>query len=151
MALTRISKLAAIQAGLGGHDTRTLLKIFPQQRPRPVKSGFDRLLSNIQTRGRLSHRQSLDRRNWTGTALELLRPLVPCQTPKGVAQQLGKCALTLADHGIEVKFRYLHGHKRFIEIHEESGEASCEKPASDTSPGAGVSSQLSEKKELAEA
>jgi hypothetical protein len=47
--------------GLGGHDARTLLKIFPQQRSRPVKPGLDSFHSNIQAPGRLSHRHSLDR------------------------------------------------------------------------------------------
>ena len=46
--------------GLGGHDTRTLLKIFPQQRSRPVKPGLDSFHSNIQAAGRLGHRHSLE-------------------------------------------------------------------------------------------
>jgi hypothetical protein len=87
------------------------------------------------------------RRNWTGTAtelLELLRPLITCQTPKGVAQQLKRCMLTLADSGIELKFRHLHGNTRLIELREESGGASCETPASDAPPADAPSSQPSE-------
>jgi len=41
------------------------------------------------------------RRQWTGTAtelLELLQPLVPCQTPKGVSQQLKNCTRALASN-----------------------------------------------------
>jgi hypothetical protein len=35
---------------LGRHDTRTLAEIFPQHMPRPVKSGLDCFLSDIQAR-----------------------------------------------------------------------------------------------------
>ena len=87
------------------------------------------------------------RRNWTGTAtelLELLRPLITSQTPKGVAQQLKRCMLTLADSGIELKFRHLHGNTRLIELREESGGASWETPASDAPPADAPSSQPSE-------
>ena len=46
--------------GLGGHDTRTLLENFPQQRARPVKSGLDSFGSDIQTRSGLCHREAFD-------------------------------------------------------------------------------------------
>jgi len=40
---------------MGGDDTGTPLEIFPQQRPRPMKPGFDRFRSDIQTPARLGH------------------------------------------------------------------------------------------------
>jgi hypothetical protein len=46
--------------GLGGHDTCTLLEIFPQQRPRAVKSGLDSFRSDIQTRNGLRHCKAFD-------------------------------------------------------------------------------------------
>jgi len=46
--------------GLGGHDTRTMPEILPQQRPRPVKSDFDSFRSDTQTRSGLCHRKAFD-------------------------------------------------------------------------------------------
>ena len=46
--------------GLGGHDTRTLLKIFPQQRSRPMEPGLDSFRSDVQASGRLGYRHALD-------------------------------------------------------------------------------------------
>ncbi len=91
------------------------------------------------------------RRQWTGNAtelLELLQPLVPCRTPKGVSQQLKKCMLTLADNGIELKFHHLHDNKRIIELREERGGASCEKSPPDAPPDFDPSPQPTETEEL---
>jgi len=91
------------------------------------------------------------RRQWTGTAtelLELLRPLVPCQTPKGVSQQLKSCMLTLADYGIELKFRHLHGNRRIIDLSEETGGASFPQNAKNAPPDPEPSPQPIETEEV---
>jgi len=63
------------------------------------------------------------RRSFTGTAAELsdlLRPLLDCRTgpqsPQSVSHHLKKCMLTLADSGIELKFRRLPGGNRIIDL-----------------------------------
>jgi hypothetical protein len=63
-----------------------------------------------------------------------LQTVVLCQTPKGVSQQLNKCVLTLADNGIELKFRHLHGKKRIIELRDEPGGASYQNNPPDAPP-----------------
>jgi len=91
------------------------------------------------------------RRQWTGTAtelLDLLQPVVSCQTPKGVSQQLKTCMLTLADYGIELKFRHLHGKKRIIELREEPGGASVPKNPPDAPPDFHAPPQPTETEEL---
>jgi len=70
------------------------------------------------------------RHNWTGSAtelLELLQPALFCQatgskSPSGLSQQLKKSMLTLADSGIELKFRRLHGGDRIIDLREDPGD-----------------------------
>ena len=91
------------------------------------------------------------RRQWTGSAtqlLELLQPLVSCQTPKGVSQQLKSCMLTLADSGIELRFKRLHEGARIIELRQDPGDASFEKDAQDASPDLDPSPQATETEEL---
>jgi hypothetical protein len=95
-------------------------------------------------------RNLLDQRHdWTGSATELMdlrQPVLSCQepgaspmpefskTPKGLSQRLRKCSLTLADTGIELKFRHLHGKKRIIELREERGGASWPRNPPDAPP-----------------
>ncbi|HYW41234.1 MAG TPA: hypothetical protein VE959_00160 [Bryobacteraceae bacterium] len=82
------------------------------------------------------------RRRWTGSAtalFDLLQPALDCRTPKGLSQQLRKCMLTLADAGIELKFRRLHGGGRVIDLLEDSPDAS---------PVFADSAQITETKEL---
>ncbi len=89
----------------------------------------------------------LQRRHWTGSASELLallQPALDCETPKGVSQQLNNCALILADAGIELKFKRLHG-RRIIRL---EGDASCENPSQDASPKIEASSQPAPDEEL---
>jgi hypothetical protein len=91
------------------------------------------------------------RRQWTGSAtelLDLLQPVVGCQTPKGLSQQLKTCMLTLADSGIELKFRRLHEGARIIELRADPGDASCQKSPPDASPNFDVPPQPTEKEEL---
>jgi len=91
------------------------------------------------------------RRQWTGTAtelLDLLQPLVSCHTPKGISQQLKTCMLTLADYGIELKFRHLHGNRRIIELHEESGGASFPQNAENAPPDPDPCPQPTETEEV---
>jgi hypothetical protein len=91
------------------------------------------------------------RRQWTGSAtqlLELLQPVLTCQTPKGVSQQLKSCMLSLADSGIELKFRRLHEGARIIDLRQEPGDASCGKNPYLASPDSGPSPQPAETEEL---
>jgi hypothetical protein len=80
--------------------------------------------------------------------LELLQPVVGCRTPKGVSQHLRPCMLTLADIGIVLKFRRLHGGARIIELSDDSGDASYEKSPQDASPKLDPQSQPTEKEPL---
>jgi hypothetical protein len=59
--------------------------------------------------------------------LELLQPVVGCRTPEVLSHQLRSCMLTLADYGIELKFRRLGGGARIIEISDDPCDALCEK------------------------
>lgn len=91
------------------------------------------------------------RRHWTGTAselLDLLQPLVPASTPKGISQGLRKCMLTLADSGIELKFRRLHEGTRIIDLRDDPGDASFESPLQDASPDSAPHPQPEETAEL---
>ena len=84
------------------------------------------------------------RRHFTGTAtqlLELLQPVVGCQTPKGVSQHLRSCILTLADFGIELKFKRLPGGSKSIELSDDPCDASCEKSPKDASQNLAPSTQ----------
>ncbi|SPF54142.1 hypothetical protein SBA4_6130001 [Candidatus Sulfopaludibacter sp. SbA4] len=90
-------------------------------------------------------------KQWRGSAtdlLELVEPFGICTTPKGVSQQLKNCSLTLADHGIELKFRHLHEKKRIIELREDPGDASCKNDPPDASPDSELSPQPEETEEV---
>jgi hypothetical protein len=91
------------------------------------------------------------RRHFAGSAtqlLELLRPVVGCQTPKGLSQQLKNCMLTLADSGIELKFKRLSKGARIIELRDHPGDASCRKAPPDASPNLDPPPQPIENEEL---
>ncbi|HEY2016208.1 MAG TPA: hypothetical protein VGH38_22045 [Bryobacteraceae bacterium] len=91
------------------------------------------------------------RRTWTGSAselLEILGPLVSCRTPKGVSQQLRQCMLTLADSGIELRFRRLRQGTRVIHLSVDPGDASSEKDLEDASPFSDEPPQVTETEEL---
>jgi len=91
------------------------------------------------------------RKQWSGSAtelLELLEPFATCTTPKGVSQQLRNCMLTLADNGIELKFRRLHGGDRVIDLREDPGDAYCKNDPPDASPDFEPSPQPKETEEV---
>ena len=46
---------------LSRYDTHTLVELFPQHMPRPVKPGLDRFLSDTQTRRSLRSANIFDR------------------------------------------------------------------------------------------
>jgi hypothetical protein len=84
------------------------------------------------------------RRRFTGTAsqlLELLQPFVTCLTTNGLSRQLRSSILTLADIGIELKFKHLHGGARFIEISDDPGDAFREKAPKNAPPNLAPSTQ----------
>ena len=91
------------------------------------------------------------RRHWTGTAtqlLDLLQPALSCHTPAGVSKQLKTCMLTLADYGIELKFRRLHGGARVVEIRDDPGDAWASKSPPHASPDFDPPPQPTESEEL---
>jgi hypothetical protein len=91
------------------------------------------------------------RRHFTGTAtqlMDLLGPALSCQLPKGLSQQLRSCTLTLADSGIEVRFRRLHGGRKVIELRPDRGVASREKAPPDATPDFDLTPQPTETEEL---
>jgi hypothetical protein len=76
------------------------------------------------------------RRHFAGSAtqlLELLQPVVTCHAPEVLSRQLRSCMLTLADYGIELKFRRLGGGARIIELRDDPCDATCEKAPPDAS------------------
>jgi hypothetical protein len=91
------------------------------------------------------------RRQFTGSAtqlLELLQPFVTCHTPTVLSRQLRSCMLTLADSGIELKFRRLHGGAKIIELSDDPGDASCEKVPPDATPNLDPPPQPAETEDL---
>jgi len=91
------------------------------------------------------------RRCWTGSAtelLDLLQPALSCQTPKGVSEQLRKCMLTLADAGIELKFRRLSGGSKVIDLQADPCVAPPAKDPPSATQNSDASSQPAETEEL---
>ena len=91
------------------------------------------------------------RRHFTGTAtqlLELLQPFVTCHSTNGLSRQLRSSILTLADIGIELKFKHLHGGTRFIEISDDPGDAFCEKTPKNAPPNLAPSTQPTDSEPL---
>jgi len=91
------------------------------------------------------------RKSWTGSATELrdlLEPFGICTTPRGVSQHLNNSMLTLADHGIELKFRRLHGGDRVIDLREDPGDANSENDPEFASPNSDQSQQPKETEEV---
>ena len=98
-------------------DMRQALDSPPLPEPHPMAEAVRNLLEQ--------------RRQWTGSAtqlLELLQPFVGCRTPEGFSKQLRNCMLTLADSGIELKFRRLGGGARVIDLRDDPCDSSCPKP-----------------------
>jgi len=56
--------------------------------------------------------------------------------------------LTLADHGIELKFRRLHGGDRVIDLREDPGDANSENDPEFASPNSDQSQQPKETEEV---
>jgi len=79
---------------------------------------------------------------------ELLEPFGVCTTPRAVSQHLKNCMLTLADHGIELKFRRLHGGDRVIDLREDPGGANCKNDPQFAPPGSQPSPQPEETEEV---
>ena len=91
------------------------------------------------------------RKQWKGSATELselLEPFGVCTTPSAVSQHLQNCMLTLADNGIELKFRHLHGNRRVIDLREESGGADCKNDPESAPPDFEPSPQPEETEEV---
>jgi len=91
------------------------------------------------------------RKQWKGSATELselLEPFGVCTTPSAVSQHLQNCMLTLADYGIELKFRHLHGNRRVIDLREEGGGADCKNDPESAPPDFAPSPQPEETEEV---
>jgi len=61
---------------------------------------------------------------------------------------LWRAMLTLADSGIELKFRRLHGNKLIISLREESGGAYCKNDLPDAPPDFDTPPQPTETEEV---
>ncbi len=91
------------------------------------------------------------RRCWTGTATELralLQPLSPSPPPEVLTRQLRNSALSLADAGIEIKFRRLHQGLRLIELRQDSPDPISFPHPQMPSPDSSESPQLPATQEL---
>jgi hypothetical protein len=91
------------------------------------------------------------RRQWTGSATELLDLLGPSlpgalsiPTPRVVSHHLKASILSLADSGIEVRFRRLPGGARVIQLHQESCDANSPNTPHFASQNADLPPQLAE-------
>jgi len=76
------------------------------------------------------------RRHFAGTAaqlLELLPPILGGHTPTGLSRRLRSSELTLADAGIQLRFKRLGGGARIVELSDLSCDASCKRPPQDAS------------------
>ncbi|SPF46380.1 hypothetical protein SBA4_3510001 [Candidatus Sulfopaludibacter sp. SbA4] len=95
------------------------------------------------------------RRGFHGTAAELwdlLRPLLDPragpQSPQSVSHHLKKCVLTLADSGIELKFRRLHGGNRIIDLSTDPGDDDFPQNDESSSPDSATPPQPTETEEV---
>ncbi|HEY2013217.1 MAG TPA: hypothetical protein VGH38_06920, partial [Bryobacteraceae bacterium] len=128
---------AAASPVLGSTDEEMRQAFDPPPTPHPLVEAVRNLLEQ--------------RRQWTGNATELLHLLGPslsCPTPTVVGHQLRASALTLADSGIEVRFRRLHQGARTIELRRDSGDADASKSPESASPDSAPSFQATETKEV---
>ena len=100
----------AASPALGCTDEEMQRAFDPPPQPHPIVQAVRNLLEQ--------------RKHWTGTAAELkdlLEPFGSCQSPSSTAHHLKSSMLILADNGIELKFRHLHGKKRVIDLREDLG------------------------------
>ena len=112
----------AASPALGCTGEEMQLALEPPPPPHPMVDAVRNLLDQ--------------RKRWTGSAtelLDLLQPFASCQTPKGVSQQLRNSMLTLADSGIELKFRRLPGGDRIIDLRDGVCDAYCKNDPPDAS------------------
>jgi len=127
----------AASPALGATEEEMQRAFDPPPQPHPMVQAIRNLLDQ--------------RKQWKGSATELrelMEPFITCTTPKGVSQQLRNCSLTLADNGIELKFKRLHEGARIIEIREDQGDAYCKNDPSDASPDFDSSPQPEETEEV---
>jgi hypothetical protein len=102
------------------------------------------------------------RGRWTGSATELrdlLQPLVSSRkpgssktprvskSPRGISQQLKNSTLTLADIGIEFRFKRLGKGRRAIELRDDLGDANCQEDRRFASPDPKPPPQTTEKEQ----
>ncbi|HYW84824.1 MAG TPA: hypothetical protein VFB30_16290, partial [Spirochaetia bacterium] len=134
---TALAWAMAASPALGCTEEEMQLAFAPPPPPHPMVDAVRNLLEQ--------------RKQWTGSAtelLELLEPFAPCTTPKGVSQQLRNCMLTLADTGIELKFRRLPGGDRIIDLREEACDAYCKNDPPDASQNPDPPPQPTETEEV---
>jgi len=134
---TALAWAVAASPALGATEEEMRLAFDPLPPPHPIVEAVRNLLEQ--------------RRHFAGSAtdlLELLQPFAPCRTPKGVSQQLRNAVLTLADAGIELKFRRLHEGARVIHLREDQGDAYCKNHPPDASPDLGPPPQPTQSQEV---
>jgi hypothetical protein len=123
---TALAWAVAASPALGATEEEMRLAFDPLPPPHPIVEAVRNLLEQ--------------RRHFAGSAtelLDLLQPFAPCRTPKGVSQQLRNAVLTLADTGIELKFRRLGGGSRVIDLREDHCDAYCKNHPPDASQNPG--------------
>jgi len=134
---TALAWAVAASPALGATGGEMRLAFDPPPSPHPIVEAVRNLLEL--------------RRYWTGSAselLDLLQPFAPCSTPKGVSQPLRNAVLTLADTGIELKFKRLHEGARVIHLRQDQGDAYCKNPPPDASPDLDPPPQPTQTEEL---
>jgi hypothetical protein len=127
----------AASPALGATDEEMRLAFDPPPPPHPIVEAVRNLLEQ--------------RRHFAGSAtelLDLLQPFAPCSTPKGVSQLLRNAVVTLADTGIELKFKRLHEGARVIHLREDQGDAYCKNHPPDASPDLGPPPQPTQSQEV---
>jgi len=127
----------AASPALGCTEEEMQLGFAPPPLPHPIVEAVRNLLEQ--------------RKRWTGTAtelLDLLEPSVSLQTPSAASHHLRNSVLTLADSGIELKFRRLHQGARIIDLRQDPGDGDCTNDLQSPSPDFDASPQPTETEEL---
>jgi len=127
----------AASPALGSTEEEMQRALDPPPLPHPIVQAVRNLLEQ--------------RKRWTGTAAELkelLEPFVSLQTPSAASHHLKNSMLILADYGIELKFRRLHGGTRIIDLREEPGDGDSENDPQSPSPDFDAPPQPTETEEV---
>ena len=118
-------------------------------RPSPLR--LTPLPEAITSLSKPSAPSSSKRRNWTGSAtqlLDLFQPFLNCHAASAVSKQLRASSLDLADYGIELKFQRLPGGDRKLDLHRGACDRWPQKTPLHLSQNSAHSPQPAETKDL---